>query len=83
MSYTLTYFPMGDRALLIEWPSQIEVEIIEEIWQLRAALSHEIITDYIVAYHSLTIVFSVAQKDFPGFNGFKTSTLTLKITLQH
>jgi len=64
MSYTLTYFPMGDRALLIEWPSQIEVEIIEEIWQLRAALSHEIITDYIVAYHSLTIVFSVAQKDF-------------------
>ena len=64
MAYTLTYFPMGNRALLIEWPSQIDVDIIEDIWQLRAALSDDAITEYIVAYHSLTIVFSVAQKDF-------------------
>ena len=64
MAYTLTYFPMGNRALLIEWPSQIDVDIIEDIWQLKAALSDDAITEYIVAYHSLTIVFSEAQKDF-------------------
>ena len=63
-SYTLTYSPMGDRALLIQWPSQIDTAIIEDIWRLRSALVDPLIVDYIVAYHSLTLVFLAAQKDF-------------------
>ena len=61
---SIKFIPLGQRALIIQWPASIDPKTITQIWQLRQILLHESIRDSIVAYHSLTLVFKAAQKDF-------------------
>ena len=61
---SIKFIPLGQRALIIQWPAGIDPKTIKQIWQLRQILLHESIRDSIVAYHSLTLVFMRPQKDF-------------------
>ena len=61
---SIKFIPLGEHALIIQWPEGIDPKTITQIWQLRQILLHESIRDSIVAYHSLTLVFKAAQKDF-------------------
>jgi len=61
---SIKFIPLGQRALIIQWPEVIDPKIIAQIWQLRRALAHESIQDSIVAYHSLTLVFWLPQETF-------------------
>lgn len=61
---SIKFIPLGQRALIIQWPAGIDPKTITQIWQLRQILLHESIRDSIVAYHSLTLVFMRPQKDF-------------------
>lgn len=61
---SIKFIPLGEHALIIQWPEGIDPKTITQIWQLRQILLHESIRDSIVAYHSLTLVFKAPQKDF-------------------
>lgn len=63
-NYTLTYQAFGTTAILIQWPKRIDESILQDIIAFRKAIQHiEHIQDIIIAYNSLTIVFSV-EPDF-------------------
>ncbi len=55
-----TYKSFGNRAILVEWPSEIDNNIIEDINRFKNKLLAKKdwdILDYIIGYNSLTIVF--------------------------
>ncbi len=59
--YTLTYRPYGESALLIEWPQQIDEDILEDILLYKKALQAQQfsdLTDIVGAYASITLFFS-------------------------
>ena len=54
--YDLTYKPFGDSAILIEWPTKIDEEIIQDIVSFESRISGALnVLDTIIAYNSLTI----------------------------
>ncbi|TVZ55904.1 inhibitor of KinA [Lutibacter sp. Hel_I_33_5] len=56
--YNLTYKSFGDKALLIEWPSIIDENIIEDIIGFDKKVStNKNVLDTIIAYNSLTIKY--------------------------
>lgn len=57
--YNLTYKPFGPSAILIEWPAQIDEDIIRNIAAFeRSIQKKENISDTIIAYNSLTICYN-------------------------
>ena len=65
MKFKPTYKPLGNAAILIEWPSKIKEAIINDIINFENKLNNspEII-DTIIAYNSLTILF----KELKNYN---------------
>lgn len=54
--YNLIYKLFGDSAILIEWPSKIEENIIQDIVSFECRVSNSLdVLDTIIAYNSLTI----------------------------
>ncbi len=68
MRSDLVYKPFGDRAILIEWPTQIDELILKDIIQFKEGiiLSYEkkYIEDIVIGYNSLTIVYVSTIADF-------------------
>lgn len=58
--YPLNFKPFGSNALLIEWPNQIDLNILNEIISLQKGIETELaelIIETINAYNSLTVIF--------------------------
>jgi inhibitor of KinA len=61
----ITYKAFGERAILIEWEAKVSAEILQDIVrykQLIATEKIEEITDAIIGYNSLTIIFKEKVK---------------------
>lgn len=54
-NYNPTYKPFGDSAILIEWPTKIDENIIQDIVAFEKRVKNENVLDTIIAYNSLTI----------------------------
>ena len=58
--YKLTYKRYGERAILIEWPPQIDENILEDIINFKNKIVNyniKVIVDVINTYNSLTIIY--------------------------
>jgi len=67
MIYRLKYKPFGNQAILIEWPSEINDLILEDIINFELKIKADkinLIEDIIIGYNSLTIKYSVAFNSF-------------------
>jgi len=54
--YKLTYKPFGSKAILIEWPSRIDEDIIRDIITFEKSIEpDQDLFDTVIAYNSLTI----------------------------
>ena len=63
----LTYKPFGNKAILIEWATIIDQEILNDIIQFKEHinfLKKEYYSDFIIAYNSLTIIYQNEIFDF-------------------
>lgn len=66
MSYNLTYKPFGEQAILIEWPSRIDLKISNNIIAFKNAIEsfqQEKIADSIIGYSSLTLKYNDNLED--------------------
>lgn len=63
-NYKLTYKPFGERAILIEWPQEINEAILYDVLAFKKVLKSEAYQDIIQAYCSLTIVYKHPIKEF-------------------
>ena len=68
-NYELVYKPMGEKAILIEWPEGIDEAILEDVIRFRHILQKELGDKHelIPAYHSLLVIF-------PKKTGYKEIT---------
>lgn len=60
MDKQLTYKPFGNKAILIEWKAIIDAQILSDILSFKEKISTDkslFITDVIMGYHSLTLVY--------------------------
>jgi inhibitor of KinA len=60
--YDLLYKPFGNRAILIEWPQKIELEIQKDVWIFKNLIEQKnikSILEIISAYNSITIVYEL------------------------
>lgn len=67
MPNQLTYKLFGNRAILIEWPAEINEEILTDILLYKnkiIACKEQDIEECISGYNSLTIIYSLAIRDF-------------------
>lgn len=58
--YPLTFKSIGHSALLIEWPSQIDKIILDDILQLQSSIERELgnlLVETVNTYNSLTLIF--------------------------
>lgn len=61
----LTYKPFGETAILIEWPAQINHEILEDIVAYKTEITRLIkLKDVIVGYNSLLLVYNFKIENF-------------------
>lgn len=63
----LTYKSFGDRAILIEWPAEINNKTVKEILQFKEKViqyKKDLVEDCIIGYHSLTILYIDDVIDF-------------------
>ena len=61
-TYKPTYKPFGESAILIEWPSRIDEEIIQDIVAFEQKIEKdENVLDTIIAYNSLTIRYRILK----------------------
>ena len=61
MSFKLSYKPFGERAILMEWPPRIDVDILKDILNLKCKLKKNDIkslVDVKSAYNSLLIIYN-------------------------
>ena len=57
--FNLTYKKIGEIAILIEWPSKIDPEIIQDITSFESlVVKDQKVVDTIIAYNSLTVRYS-------------------------
>jgi len=55
--YILSYKPFGKKAILIEWPSEINAEILKDIVSFKDRIEQEVnLQDIVVGYNSLLLV---------------------------
>lgn len=65
--YQLRFKPFGNKAILIEWPSEISMSILDDILLFQSkmqALYNKNISEIVIGYHSLTIVYSKEIQKF-------------------
>lgn len=57
--YNLTYKPVGEKAMLIEWPEEIDDAILEDVIRFRNSIRKTLDEDceLVPAYHSLLVIF--------------------------
>lgn len=65
-SYPITIKPFGERAVLVEWPNQVEESILTDILNFMDAFKERKIPGWemSVAYNSLTMVYNEDHLDF-------------------
>jgi len=71
--YNLTYKPFGNRAILIEWPIEIDEKILKDILEFKNCIlknSIKVIVDVINTYNSLTIIYGTTIENI--YNEFLT-----------
>ena len=80
--YQLTYKKFGESSILIEWPSRIDPDIIEDITGFEKQVSkHQKVIDTIIAYNSLTVRYDVMHNysaDYRHYNDFENTVKKLK-----
>ena len=62
--YKLTYKPLGSIAALIQWPKEIDKEILKNISLFRSKIQEsmgEYVLETVPAYNSLTIFFDTGR----------------------
>lgn len=67
MAFKITYKPFGERSILIEWPTVINDEIINEIIQFKRIIEYSNVKSIIelkTAYNSLLVVYCAICKNF-------------------
>lgn len=58
-NYNLTYKPFGNKAVLIEWPAEVNENILNDIVSYKRYIQKYFqTTELVVAYHSLTVIFN-------------------------
>ncbi|MBU3821625.1 5-oxoprolinase subunit PxpB [Flavobacteriaceae bacterium XHP0103] len=60
MAFNLTYKPFGERAILIEWPFEIDEAILKDIMRFKESISQKkikVIVELRHAYNSLLVVY--------------------------
>ena len=58
--FNLVYKPFGNRAILVEWPQKINIEIQEDVWFFKTLIQDfniKSIVEVISAYNSITIIY--------------------------
>ena len=72
-NYKLTYKPFGEKAILIEWPSEINEKILHDILIFKDKIEQEVnLQDIIVGYNSLLLVSNfVIEKVYEKINFLK------------
>ena len=67
MAYNLTYKPFGERAILIEWPTKIDGDILNDIIIFKSIIAEKNIKSIIElksAYNSLLIIYDAVCRNF-------------------
>lgn len=67
MAFKLTYKPYGERAILIEWPSLIDENILKDIIKFKTVIEKknlESIVELKSAYNSLLIIYNSICRNF-------------------
>ena len=81
-TYNLTYKPFGDISILIEWPSKIDPEIIQDIANFEKIVSkQQKVVETIIAYNSLTVRYKFMYNystDYRHRNDFRNTVKKLK-----
>ena len=80
--YNLTYKPFGDTSILIEWPSRIDPEIIQDITSFEKMISKkQKVIETVIAYNSLTVQYNLMYNysdDYRHRNDFAKAVEELK-----
>jgi len=66
-AYKLSYKRFGERAILIEWPSEIEEPILKDLLHFKECIeenNHKKIEDVRSAYNSLLVIYNEGITDF-------------------
>ncbi|MEM9000316.1 MAG: 5-oxoprolinase subunit PxpB [Bacteroidota bacterium] len=65
-SYPITVTSFGKRAVLMQWPEQVEEAILKDVLQFESFLKKKLGGDweYVPAYNSLTVINNIADIDF-------------------
>ena len=67
MAFHLTYKPFGERAILVEWPPEIDENILKDVILFKAAIEDKNDTHIVeirCAYNSLLVVYDSLYMDF-------------------
>ncbi|WP_100611289.1 5-oxoprolinase subunit PxpB [Confluentibacter lentus] len=67
MTFNLTYKPFGARAILVEWPSKIDVLILKDIIRFKNTIQENNIKSIVElksAYNSLLIIYDTICRNF-------------------
>jgi len=65
-TYNLTYKPFGKYAILIEWPSKIDENILKDVINFKNKISKnniKVLVDVINTYNSLTVLYNFTIKN--------------------
>lgn len=80
--FNLTYKPYGNFAILIEWPTRIDPEIIEDITSFEKVIAkNQKVIETVIAYNSLTIQYRLRYNysdDYRHRNDFQKTVTELK-----
>ena len=75
-AYNLTYKPYGSRAILVEWPSKIDKNILRDVILFKNKILRdrgEVILEVINTYNSLTIIYhTTIKKIYNEFSALKS-----------
>lgn len=66
MPYELTYKSFGERAILVEWPADIDLDIIKDIIDFKESIKQNNIKEILelkIAYNSLLVVYDKSIED--------------------
>ncbi|WP_245777007.1 5-oxoprolinase subunit PxpB [Sinomicrobium oceani] len=58
-NYRLNYKPMGEKAILVEWPERIDETVLEDVLRFRHIIREKYgnACELVPAYHSLLVIF--------------------------
>ena len=78
--YPITIKPFGERAILVEWPNQVEESILQDILRFTTAFEELGISGWelVPAYNSVTMVYNLGILDFE-----ETKQTVLDLSLIH